>query len=68
MPSNSATVNAVHRDLDLYFQSQDFGNVNISKNGESKQKMLKYDCYGRWYLPSNGTIVNVVLFDLDLNC
>ena len=34
------------------------------ENGESKQKL--YDICS-WYLPSNGTIANVVLHDLDLN-
>ena len=29
--------------------------------------MLKYDFYSGWYLPSNGTVANVVLHDLDLN-
>ena len=29
--------------------------------------MLKYDFYSGWYSPSNGTIANVVLCDLDLH-
>ena len=29
--------------------------------------MLKYDFYRGWYLPSNGTIANVVLHDLNLH-
>ena len=29
--------------------------------------MLKYDFYRGWYLPSNGTIAEVVLHELDLN-
>ena len=29
--------------------------------------MLKSDLYRGWYLPSNGTIANIVLHDLDLN-
>ena len=30
--------------------------------------MHKYDFYRGWYLPSNGIIANVVLYDLALNC
>ena len=30
-------------------------------------KMLKYDFYWLWYLPSNGTSANVILRDRDLN-
>ena len=33
---------------------------------ESLRKILKYDFCGDWYLPSNGTIADVVLRDLDL--
>ena len=37
------------------------------ENGESLRNMLKYDFYRGWYLPSNETIVIVVLRDLDLH-
>ena len=37
------------------------------ENGESQRKMLKCDFYRGWYSPSNVTIANVLLRDLDLN-
>ena len=39
----------------------------ISRKQWELEKMLKNDFYRGWYLPSNGTIVNVELRDLDIN-
>ena len=38
MPSNGATANVVHYDLDLYFEGHELLNVNISKTVRASEK------------------------------
>ena len=64
---NGATANVIFNDLDLHFQGHEFWNVKISKTPRTSKKMLRYDFYRGWHLPSNKTIVYVVLDDLDQN-
>ena len=62
LPSNGAI--AHHHDLDLQFQG--IWNVKIMKT-DSANENVQVLLYSDWYSPSNGTVVNVVLRDLDLN-
>ena len=49
----------------IYVFKINISNVNISNTVRASAK--KYDLHRIWYLPSNGTIANVVLSDLDLH-
>ena len=58
-------MNVVLDDHDLHFQGHKF-DVNISETLRAIEN-ASYDFYTSRYLPSNGTIVNIGLCDLDLN-
>ena len=62
LPLNGTTANVVHHELDLMVTNlETFWKVNISKMVRASKKMLRFDFYTGWYLPSNGTIANVAL-------
>ena len=67
MPSNAATANVVHHDLDLHCQIKNCEMWISRKRWELEKKMLKYEFYKGWHLPSNGAFMNDILCDLDLH-
>ena len=68
LSSNGAILHVRHCDLDLYFQGHNISGIIyiISPKRWDLAKMLKYDFYRGWHLPSNGAILHVPHCDLDL--
>ena len=60
-------MNIVNHDLDLHLPGHRFWNGNIWKAVRAGEKCSKLTLYRGWYLPSNGTIMNIVICDIDLS-
>ena len=67
MLSNGATADVVGQSLDFHFQGHELCNVYISKTLRTSEKCSEMNFIKVAILPSNGTIANIVLHDIDLN-